>query len=482
MSFTSDVKDIIKNTTFYGDTTDLSLVYAEFCTHQGTVKRFTTIHDSTFLAYIRGRIRNHGIKKMTASQVIEYIEDYYKTVAFPTKVDTYMRTAGNLRQSSDGTQLVEYSLNDDSQQFVVVTPQGWEVKNSSKHKFVTFPQILPQVIPKRSNSNLIELISKYVNLNGDMLKLFVIWLVQCFSLSSHFALVVSAERGSGKSSLGRLIRALCDPSSVGISTYPNKIDDLQSNLSNSYLAIFDNMSDINKAESDLMCSAVTGATVSKRALYTNGDLYVQKIHSVIVMNGICVFPNESDLAERCLLVRMKKLSSDNMRTESTLWSEFERDKPYILGLIFDTLSLAMGVVESLKNEKLPRMADAYLEMMAIALAIGVGKDEFKTIYEGNKKALEKERSNTPIVEAIREFMNSPLVSGRKASGAVDNLYRQIKANYSGDKRDLPKSAARFSYSLKSERNTLDIAGFTVNLDDTHSDGTHLDIIKKKAKT
>ena len=482
MSFTSDVKDIIKNTTFYGDTTDLSLIYAEFCTHQGMVRRFTSVHDPTFLAYIRGRIRNLGIKKISASQVIEYIEDYYKTVAFPKRVTPYMRAAGNLRCSPNGKQLVEYSLNDDSQQFIEVTPQGWDVKSSSKHKFVTLPQILHQVIPKKSDGNLIEMIRKYVNLSGDMLTLFVVWLVQCFSLSSHFALVVSAERGSGKSSLSRLVRSLVDPSSVGISTYPSKLDDLQSNLSNSYLTVFDNMSDISKAESDLMCSAVTGATVSKRALYTNGDLYVQKLHSVIVMNGICVFPNESDLAERCLLVRMKKLSSNNMRTESTLWGEFEQDKPYILGLIFDTLSSAMNIVESLKNEKLPRMADAYIEMMSIALALGIGKDEFKAIYEGNKKALEKERSNTPIVEAIREFMNSSLVSGRKATGTVDTLYRQIKANYSGDKRDLPKSAARFSHSLKSERNTLDIAGFTINLDDTHSDGTHLDIIKKKTKS
>lgn len=481
MSFETDAKSVVKNVSFYGDVYDKSALYAEYYTHKGTVRMLTDIGSDTFKSYIRGRIRKLGLSKISAEAVIVFMRDYYTTEVFPQKILTYTRTAGSIRGRSGERPIVEYNLSNDAQQSVIVEPGGWHISNKPQHKFLTLTQILAQNTPVKSNYSLFNLMKKHVNLRGDMLKIFVLWLVQAFSLSSHFAIIVSAERGSGKSLLSRVVRALLDPSSQDITTYPDKFDDLQTILSGSYLTVLDNISDVSRKESDLLCSAITGATIAKRTLYTTNNIFSQKIHSTVVMNGISIFPEHSDFAERCLLIKMKKLTGDNIKTEFELTEEFEKDKPFILGLIFDTLSSAMNVVGTLKNVTPPRMADAYVEMMAIAIALGIKRDEFEKLYNDNVTMLEKERANTPLVEAIREYMNSPLVTGRKSSGTMNELFCKIKDGYSGDKRDLPKNASKFSACLKSERNALDVAGYTVNIDDTPSDATYIEIIKKKTR-
>ena len=67
-----------------------------------------------------------------------------------------------------------------------------------------------------------QLMAKYVNMAEEDLLLFVVYLVQGFSRSSsHFAAIVSSNKGTGKSTLTKLIRAIVDPS---ITIKQNRID------------------------------------------------------------------------------------------------------------------------------------------------------------------------------------------------------------------------------------------------------------------
>ena len=125
------------------------------------------------------------------------------------------------------------------------------------------------------------------------------------------------------------------------------------------------------------------------------------------------------------------------------------------------------------------MAEPFKELLAIATALGVSQSEFERIYFANLAEIDKERSGIAVVQAVTEFMTSGAVQGRSIEDKVTNLFQKIRANYSGNRNDLPPNASHFSRKLKRERNALEAAGYTANFDDTFSDGTHLKIYKNK---
>lgn len=286
-----------------------------------------------------------------------------------------------------------------------------------------------------------------------------------------------AERGSGKSTLCRILQLLLDPSRLDVTMMPSKKDDLQTILTSTYLACFDNVANIKKDISDVLCVAITGGTTSKRTLYTDSGLTIQKLHNTVVLNGIDIVPKEADLAERLLMINLVKLDSTKIKREQDFWKAFNEARPKILGSIFNVLSKAIKVRKSIKVENCPRMADSFSDMLCIAVALGLPEEEFRAMYDRNVEKMRIARGNKPLIEAVREYME--IVPGRKAEGFVGSLYTLIKDNYSGKKNLLPSSASRFSQELELERDTLKSFGIKVNTDDTNDKGTWMQIIKRK---
>ena len=203
---------------------------------------------------------------------------------------------------------------------------------------------------------------------------------------------------------------------------------------------------------------------------------VYPLHNTIIMNGIDLIPSESDLAQRCLMIKLKNIDDNKRKTEDEILKSFEKDLPLVLGSIFDTLSKAMTLIKSSNPKVLPRMSDSYFEMLPIAAALGVDEDTFKKIYFKNIDEVDKARSNTDLVYAVREYMNT--IKGRSVEGTVSKIYTKIYGGYTGNKSALPKSASQFSRKLNAEHSSFFAAGYVINIDDTYADGTHIKIIKK----
>lgn len=153
-----------------------------------------------------------------------------------------------------------------------------------------------------------------------------------------------------------------------------------------------------------------------------------------------------------------------------------KDLPYILGEVFSTLSKAIAITRTLKTKKLPRMADSYLEMLSIAIALGIDEEEYIRIYNENIEKLNKTRTNTDLFFAVKDYMDS-FVDGRKLEGTMREVYNKIYSATS-NKNLLPKSASHFSRQLRSELDSFASGGLQVNIDDTRPDATHIQIIKK----
>lgn len=470
-------EDILPDVDFLADENDPTVTYVDvevpptgICTE--SYKMFVEIDDARFSAYIRIYILSKLKTKTNATDFIQSIKDILLLGGNPDVVSPKVRTAGKLTSG-----MIEYDLSNPTHEYVKVTKKGWSVVQNSKYKFLKRGTLASQVYPQQTDKDLLTLLRPYVNMDEDNFLLWVAWLVQAFCTGNHICALLESEAGSGKSTLTRMVRRIVDPSKLNVTAMPEKKDDLLSALTNSYFIAYDNTEILSQEVSNIIAMAVTGAAVAKRKLYTTNDLRIYGLSNVVLLNGIDIMPSKSDLASRCLLFSLKAIQEESRKTDEEIEAAFEQALPEILGAIFDTLSKAMSIIKDLKPQKLPRMASAYKEMLAIAIALGVSEQKFESVFFANIAALNKARGNIAIVEAVQEYMNSPFVKGRFADGKVSDLYVAIRSNYSGQKSDLPNSPSRFGRKLREELKTFEAVGLTLLLDNTYADGTHLKIIK-----
>ena len=473
------IEGYLEKIDFFADANDPSVTYAEVVVpvvgaSNTSYRMFVDIDDERLKSYIRlFVIPNTGVKA-NAVDLLQEAKDIIALGGNPDLVTPRVRVAGKLSKG-----LVEYDLNSTGREYVRVTPKGWEVTRKSKHKFLRRNTLGAQVLPQKTNKNLMDLLHPYINMDEDSRILFTCWLVQAFCTSTHMCALVEAEAGAGKSTLARMTRRILSPSKLQTTAMPEKKDDLLTTLSNSYFVAWDNTEVLGQEVSNILAMAITGAAIAKRKLYSTNDLRIYGLLNAVMLNGVDIMPAKSDLASRCLLFNLKSIDEHSRKTDEEIEEALKRDLPEIMGAIFNTLSKAMMVIKTLNLQKLPRMASAYKESMAIAISLNIAEKDFERIFFANIAALNKARSNIAIVEAVQEFMNSPSVSGRFVEGKVSDLYSKICANYSGSKKDLPKSASHFSRKLRQEMQTFNAANLTINLDDTPADGTRLKIIKNK---
>ena len=469
----------LEDINFFADANDPTVTYAEVVVpaigaSDTPYKLFVDVKDARLKSYIRQCVIPNRGDKATPEALLQEVLDVLTLGGNPDVVAPRVRTAGKLSKG-----LIEYDLNSSDKVYVRVTPQGWELTRKSKHKFLKYSTLGAQVRPQKTDKNLISLLRPHINMDEDGLILFVAWLVQGFCTSSHPCALVESEAGSGKTTTARLARRILDPSRLQATAMPEKKDDLFSALSNSYFVAWDNTEVLTQDFSNILAMATTGAAMAKRKYYSTNELSIYGLLCVVMLNGLDIMPAKADLASRCMLFNLKAIDEHSRKTDEEIETALERDLPEILGAIFDTLSKAMTVIKTLKPQKLPRMAGAYREMLAIAVSLGISEQKFERLFFENIATLNKARSNIAIVEAVQEYMNSSYVPGRSVEGTMKGLFEKIRTNYSGSKKDLPQSASHFGRKLRQELKTFNAVSLTINIDDTWADGTHLKIIKNK---
>ena len=468
------VDQITNNVAFYTDRYDRYTLYAEYQKAKQCME-FYPVDSEEFESCIRVWYRMYSGKRDTPSvaRIIEYIKDEANFYENLKAVEPYARVAGNLY---DG---LEYFLADRSRRVVTIADGVWKISTEPQHKFLSTKNFEEQVLPQKSEENLIDLLAPLVNLHGDDLTLFAIWLTQALSCGTNYGVMLSAERGSGKSSLTRAISRIVDPSEVDTTILQTKLEDFQNYLANHYVACFDNVREIPTDYSDTLCAAITGTTVAKRQLFKDRDEVRLKLHNIVVMNGIGIFPKESDLAERFLFFELKKIKPAEAKSDYELNQLLEHNRPLIFGAICDLLAKATTIRKKLHPKRPTRMVDCYTEMLAVAIAMGMSEVEFHRLITANVARLNATCAGSPVVQAVCEYMNGPKAGKRKVAQTSTKFFEAVKANYSGDQADLPGRAAEFSKALKAECAELMKAGFGCLVDDTGVEGSVITVIRNK---
>ncbi len=205
--------------------------------------------------------------------------------------------------------------------------------------------------------------------------------------SSNFALIliyILGGAGTSKSTTTAFLNELIDPSINGIMSLPKK-DDLELVLSNRYFVAFDNIGEnqITKDISDLLCQAVTGATVVRRKKYSDTEETYLKLSNVIVFNGITPNIFKEDLLQRSIVINMNPIDIDKRRLLSDIQEEFRENLPKYLEAIAIVLQHYLRNIDLKITPDLSRMADFEYAGMIFSKVLFNDETLFSNLYKDN---------------------------------------------------------------------------------------------------
>ena len=311
-----------------------------------------------------------------------------------------------------------YDLADGNWRNVVISREGWQVVDNPPILFVRGNNMMEQVEPEvYQDLSILNKHYRFKNKEDEILHMVNI-VTKFIPEIAHPVDVIYGEKGASKTTSMRKDRSIVDPAPMDIVTLPSSKNDLALNLSQNYMPCYDNLDNITPEKSDILCMAATGGGISKRTLYTNEDETILYFKRPVILNGINIVATRPDLLDRALLLELERIPPEERKDEETIWSEFNRDKPKILGAIFATLSKAMTIYDDVKLDRMGRMADFTKRGYAIAEAAGIGGDAFLDAYITNQiRANEEAVDSNPVAAAIRRLM----IGRRLWEGSVSEL-------------------------------------------------------------
>lgn len=268
-------------------------------------------------------------------------------------------------------------------QAVQITPQGWCVTDDPPIRFRRSRGMLALPAPEPKGN--VERLRPFLNLDECAWRLVVSWLIATLRPRGPYPiLALLAEQGSGKSTVGRLLRELVDPNSAPLRAEPNDGRDLMIAANNSWCLAYDNLSNVPPWLSDAMCRLSTGGGFATRELYTDQDEVIFDSQRPLLLTSIEEVATRSDLLDRCLIVWLPAIPEDRRRSEAELLEAFRKVRPQILGALLDAVTVALCRLPSIKLSTLPRMADFALWATAAETAFGWPNGTFLAAYQGNR--------------------------------------------------------------------------------------------------
>lgn len=295
-------------------------------------------------------------------------------------------------------------LCNDNWQVVQVTPQGWRIIADPPIRFRRSRGML--ALPAPEPGGTIDQLRGFLNLDESAWRLVISWLVATLRPRGPYPiLALFAEQGSGKSTVGRLLRELVDPNAAPLRAEPRDGRDLMIAANNSWCLAYDNLSHVSPWLSDALCRLSTGGGFATRELYTDQDEVIFDSQRPVLLTSIEEIATRSDLLDRCLIVWLPAIPEDRRRSEAELFEAFRKVRPQIFGALLDAVSVALNCLPLIKLPGLPRMADFALWATAAETAFGWPSGTFMTTYQGNREfanevALEASVVARPLLDLL----------------------------------------------------------------------------------
>jgi DNA polymerase family B len=353
-------------------------------------------------------------------------------------IQLYIRVA----KTADGT--IYYDLVNRNWQGIKITSDGWDVVNLPPiFKRRNHQKI--QVLPRRDYPS--DIFETFISLlriskDEDNRLLFQCYIISLFYYGIvHAALMLHGEGGSAKTTRQKLIRLVVDPSATPVLILPKSTEKAAHIIVSHYVCYFDNISYISEEMSDLLCTAITGAGLAKRKLYTDEDDIINEARHCLGITGVNLAATKTDLIDRGLIVEQDAIPETQKKLEVHLFAKLNEILPGLLGYIFDVLVKVLRWQKEhpkgLELDKYPRLADFAEICEIISQQLGNPPMEFINAFKRN------------IDSRHRRIVNDSAV------GRALEIFMEDKGYWNGEMTDLLsdlRGIAEFRLQLQSVKN------------------------------
>lgn len=368
-------------------------------------------------------------------------------------------------------------LADEKWQVIEVAGDGWRPTSDSPVHFRRARGIQP--LPMRQQGGRIEELRPFLNLQGeDDWRLIVAWLLAALGPDQPYpVLYLSGEQGSAKSTTAKVLRRLIDPNEADTRRPPKEPRDLHIAARNGAVVVLDNLSNLPNWLSDDLCSLTTGGGFSTRVLHTDDEEIIFSARRPVIVNGIGPVVRRSDLLDRCLPIRLPVISAERRRDENTLWVEFEKARPRILGSLLTAAASGLHNLPQTHPDRLPRLADFGRWVTACEEGLGWPTGGIlDALWRRQDEASEMVVRSTPLGLLLEQFAHEV----GEWTGTCKSLLNELSAR--ADKAalqhgDWPGTPEALSHALERITPNLRRVGISIDKLERTSQGRQLRLIK-----
>jgi DNA polymerase I-like protein with 3'-5' exonuclease and polymerase domains len=303
---------------------------------------------------------------------------------------------------------------------VEIDAAGWRVVAAPPVRFRRPAGLLPLPEPTRGGS--LDELRRLVNVpSDDAWRLLVAWLLAALRPSGPYpVLALLGEAGTAKSSTGRWLRQLVDPSETPLRSEPREDRDLMVAATNGWVVAYDNISYLPQWLSDAISRVATGGGFGTRKLYTDDEETLFSATRPVVLTSITDVITASDLLDRSLLNPLEPIPEDRRLPEGALNRAFEAARPGILGALLDGVSAGLRNLPDLRLSRLPRMADFALWAEACCRGLGWAPEAFLDSYTRNRRD-----ANTQALESSLVYPVLVRLLDSAEGGRWDGVAREL---------------------------------------------------------
>ena len=286
---------------------------------------------------------------------------------------------------------------------VRIDENGWTLAPGPSVYFRAVKNLQP--LPSPTPGGKLEEVAEWVNLKTDRDRRLFLTYVTLVALAHIPRPILQATgvMGSGKSTAGRVVKRLWDP--TGNETVTVDRRDFLQKAAHCYILMLDNQNSLPEWFQDTLCRLVTGESDSKRVLYSDDDDLVWSMKRAVLLNGINPPSERGDVQDRTLPIELDRLDKRKRLPEDDFWLQFSLAHPRLLGAVFDALAGALRARHTVVLAERPRLADWGLYAAALYESQGWGVETFVEDWRGVEETQQQGTLDGSIVaQAVILFM------------------------------------------------------------------------------